>query len=511
MSQDTTKFQGNNRRLDSWKEIASYLGRDERTAKRWEKTRGLPIHRLPGVRSGVFAFTGEIENWQARRSTSPIDPHSESVIPSEGPLHSAPPAEVIMHSPGSNGAAVETAIVTPIPRHRCFRYSDISVVVSLIVLGFACVLLSFLYEDSSWLRPASFHVQASLPPTHVPPKEAEDLYLSGRYFWNKRTPADLDTALRLFNKAIQRDPSYAQAYIGLADTYCLLVEYASLPPSEAYPPAIAAAKRAILLNPTLPEAHRSLAFTSFYWSWDRVLSEKEFRKAIEVDPRDATTHHWFANTLMTSRRYQDAFFEIEEARQLDPTAISILTDRAHILTFVGRNQEARDALLQIEKIDPSFLPPHWYLAKAYFLDKDDKSYLGELRQIASATHRKVDSEKYQACKRGFTAGGDAGLFEALAKIQIRLYRKNLASAFDVAEALAWAGKKKGAIQYLKLAYQSRDTQFLALKGKDTFPMLKDDIEFKELAERSDEPYRVQNDIAVLSDLARYRPWSEISH
>ncbi len=496
MTQDVTRSQLEKERLDSWKEIAAYLGRDERTAKRWEKSRGLPVHRLPGARSGVFAFSSEIDRWQIQGSVSfTAAPARERTLSDARVLNASTGAGT--NAANARGAEIEagisaTGLVTPLsaPGHR-FEISRVATIASLLFAGLASLFL-FFHQDADKIHAAVQSPQSIAAPAHVPSREAEDLYLSGRYFWNKRTATDLDTALGIFKKAIEHDPSYAQAYIGLADTYCLMVEYAALPPKDAYPPAIAAAKQAILLDPSLAEAHRSLAFISFYWNWDHTLSEKEFRKAIEINPTDATTHHWYANALMTSRRYQDALFEIEEARKLDPTAISILADRAHILSlFPGRKQEANETLLQIEKADPSFLPVHMYLAKEYCAAKDNQDYLNELGRIAALTHRKTNEELYRAGKRGFLASGDAGLSEALAETQIKLYRRGQVSAFDVADALAGVGKKKEAIQYLKLSYRSRDTQFLTLRWRDVFPMLKDDIEFKQLAERSDQPHQEQ--------------------
>ena len=289
MVPEPLKSHPENRRLESWKEIATYLNRDERTAKRWEKVRALPVHRFPGARSGVFAFTAEVDAWQALGCTATPDPEPIPEAPE-------PVAEVIALAP------------VP-PAVRATRLPQISAIAAVIAVTAVTVLLASVHARTHDLQP----LVVAATPAHIPSRAAEDLYLNGRYFWNKRTSEDLNTALGLFKQAIHRDPNYAQAYIGLADTYSLLVEFSAAPANDAYPPAIAAAKRAIALNPSLPEAHRSLAFTSYYWSWDHSLSEQEFRKAIALDPRDATTHHWFANTLMCSRRFNDALAEIDLA------------------------------------------------------------------------------------------------------------------------------------------------------------------------------------------------------
>jgi tetratricopeptide (TPR) repeat protein len=501
MHSGTAKSHADNRRLDSWKEIAAYLGHDERTAKRWEKTRGLPVRRLPGVRSGVFTFTSEIDAWQDHRTAASFSP----AVP-ETPFDESLPTEIAAaEAVEASPSPMPQQAVSTGPGRLVFRYpSNRLALFSLSVLILVCFLLLFAHKSGARGvvgNPSSAQLRVA---PHVPSKDVEDLYLSGRYFWNKRTPSDLNTALTFFKQATQRDPSYASPYIGLADTYFLMVEFAALQPHDAYPPAIAAARRAISLDPSMPEAHRSLGFSSFYWNWDRSQSEREFRKAIEIDPRDATAHHWFANTLMTSLRYQDALNEIEIARKLDPTAISILADRGQILSLVGRKEEARQALLRIEKVDPSYLPVHWYLAKTYDQDKDVRGYLDELKQIAAITHREADSEVYRAAERGFSSSGEQGMSNALAETQLGLYRRGLIPAFDVACALAREGKSKEAIPYLRLAYRSRDTQFLTLMGSDDFPMLKDDPEFKELAEKSILLYQEPTEVANLVD-PKYHP------
>jgi Tfp pilus assembly protein PilF len=499
MHPDKTRSHAENPRLDSWKEIAAYLDRDERTAKRWEKTRGLPIHRLPGGRSGVFAFAPEIDDWQRQGPALP-------------PVDAA--SDIALAEPDFVTAAEEAALASasPLPHRKTLfgaRYLQLesphaqTAVLLLPILILTVSFFPFTHRSGARDLVSGQSLARSQSSAHLPSKEVENLYLNGRYYWNKRTPSDLNTALNLFKQAVQRDPSYAPAYIGLADTYSLLVEYAALPPSAAYPPAIAAARRAISLDPSLPEAHRSLAFTSFYWNWNRSLSETEFRKAIAIDPRDATTHHWFANTLMASQRFQEAFEQIEQARTLDPTAISILADRGHILSLVGRKEEARETLLQVEKADPSFMPAHWFLAQIYYSDKNDRAYLDELRQIAAVTRRHADSEIYRAGEAGFAAGGEKGLHAALAEAQLKLYRQGVVPAFDVADALARFGKRKQAIQYLKLAYLSRDTQFLTLNGQNVLPALRDDAEFKELAEKSNQPHEERAEVADLIGLARY--------
>ena len=247
-----------------------------------------------------------------------------------------------------------------------------------------------------------------------------------------------------------------------------MVEFAGLPPREAYPPAIAAAREAIELDPSMPEAHRSLAFSLFYWDWDRMGAEKEFRRAIELDPRDATAHHWYANMLAANHRFAEALVELEKARELDPTSISIIADRAHVLATLGRGAEGQAVLRQVETTDPQFLSAHKYLAGEYFIQEDDRAYLDELRKIADISQAVADVEVYRAAERGFSDGGKSGMLRATADAELRLYQRGQVAAFDVAQALANAGRPEAAVQYLKLSYMNHDTQFLIVTGVSVF-------------------------------------------
>src|SRR5262249_42511635 len=171
---------------------------------------------------------------------------------------------------------------------------------------------------------------------HQPDSIAQDFYLKGRFYFEKRTPADLNTAVDAFTQAIVHDPAYAQAYVGLADTYSLLREYSTMPTLEAEQRARAAAQKAVELDPNLAEAHTSLAFSEFWGFLDAAGADREFRRAIELDPNLARAHHWYATFLIEIQRTQDALTEIERARQLDPSSKSILADKGVLLLDAGR-------------------------------------------------------------------------------------------------------------------------------------------------------------------------------
>jgi DNA-binding winged helix-turn-helix (wHTH) protein/Flp pilus assembly protein TadD len=149
-------------------------------------------------------------------------------------------------------------------------------------------------------------------------REAEDFYLKGRFYWNKRTPESLNQALEAFNQAIAHDPDYSDAYVGLADCYNLLREFSAMPGNEAYFKAFAAAKKAVEFDQQSSEAHASLAFVTFWGMWDAADAEKEFRRAIELDPKNAKAHHWYATFLHALVRNNEALTEIDRARETRP-------------------------------------------------------------------------------------------------------------------------------------------------------------------------------------------------
>src|SRR5438094_8101260 len=157
---------------------------------------------------------------------------------------------------------------------------------------------------------------------------AYELYLQGRYFWNRRTEEGYKKALQYFKEAIREDPNYAQAYAGLADTDALLGSLTNsvLPRSEAMPKARQAALRALELNDRLAEAHTSLAFVKMQYDREWAVAEREFQQAIQLNAGYATAHHWYAYLLMSQGHTQQALSEIQLARESDPLSLVINSD-----------------------------------------------------------------------------------------------------------------------------------------------------------------------------------------
>jgi TolB-like protein/DNA-binding winged helix-turn-helix (wHTH) protein len=214
-------------------------------------------------------------------------------------------------------------------------------------------------EIQSALNPRSAGGQ---PAVNIPaaPKsyEAYDDYLKGRYFWNKRTVAGFKEAANNFQLSVANDPGYARSYAGLADTYALIAEYNVAPPDEVIPKARAAALKALSLDDQLAEAHASLALIAQNYDWDWPTAEKEFRRAIELDPNYATGHHWYAEHLAFEGRFDEAFAEMNRALKLDPLSLIMKADQGMFLYYSRQYDRAIAQMHEVLEMDPDFSRAH---------------------------------------------------------------------------------------------------------------------------------------------------------
>ena len=463
-----------NHRLDSWKEIAAFFGRDERTVRRWEKERGLPAHRVPGgERGGVFAYTEELREWLKGRA-------GELEAAESGTIREVGASEEIERAPTSEPSkspAVLAQVLELRPPPAPPKTSVTRIVVwlaPLMVVGLI-VALSFSHRETRYKN--------ALAAPHPPNAEAQELYLKGEYHWTKRTPEDLNKAVDYFTQSIVKDPSYAQAYVGLANCYNLLREFSVMPPDKAYPRALAAAQRAVDLDDTSAGAHNSLAFATYYWNWDPVTAEREYKRALELDPNFVQGYHWYATFLLTSGRFPEALDQIEQARKLDPSSTTIQADKAYILFSAGRKSEGLALLKQLESTDPALATTHGYMAQIYFDRKDYANFFAESKQAAQLRHDEAALAIANAAERGFAAGGVNGMRESMIPVQKEMVDRDLGSAYDLAATCALLGQKEDALRYLQTAYERRETGLLYLSRNPDFNALHDDLVYKEITER----------------------------
>lgn len=311
-------------------------------------------------------------------------------------------------------------------------------------------------------------------------REAKEFYLKGRYYWEKRTPESLTKAVDSFTQAIVHDPGYAPAYVGLADCYNLLREYTVMPSAEAYPRALAAAKKAVELDPQSSEAHASLAFVFFYGMWDAATADREFRRAIELNPNNGIAHHWYATYLACLRHFPESLAEIERAQALDPASKSVLADKGILLFDAGRQQEAIALLQQMEESEPDFISPHRSLKQIYLLTADYPHYLSEARKEASLMRDSSALAVADATEKGFAAAGAKGLLDALGLQQQRLYDRGRFSPFFLAATYSVLGNKQDAMRYLRIAYDQHADGIAQMACEHEFDHLHDDPAFRKM-------------------------------
>src|SRR5271156_6359763 len=456
-----------NRRLDTWKEIGAFFGRDERTVKRWETTRGLPVHRVPGAgRANVYAYTDELAEWlSGAKMGAENDAEANSVAMNgvAADLECETGAETgVQTRVDANGGAgfvdrrvgERRSAAELLPRWRNWsagRYVAIFVAVLVATLLAVTVVRRASSEravrasatnsmDATSATNSAGGTGAAVVRHHTPDPEAEQLYLKGIYYWQKRTPETLNQAVDYFTQAVVRDPQYAEAYVGLADCYNLLREYSLMPQSEAYPRAQAAAKRAIALDDSLSGAHSALGFVDFYWSWDVAGAQREFVRALTLDPNSVIAHHWYGTYLLHLGRFAEALQEIETAQRLDPNSSPILADKGLVLFYAGQQEQAVELLKQLSATEPEFLSPHSYLAFIHLAQGQYPQYLAESRKTATLRRDETQLAIVGAGEKGLARAGATGMLSDMLKVQQELYADGREPTYDLARTCALLGR-----------------------------------------------------------------------
>jgi TolB-like protein/DNA-binding winged helix-turn-helix (wHTH) protein/Flp pilus assembly protein TadD len=323
--------------------------------------------------------------------------------------------------------------------------------------------------------------QAALKTAKVVNPQAYVSYLKGRYFWNKRTADSLKVGLAYFNQAIDEDPTYAQAYSGLADTYALLGDwqYAVMPAKEALPKAKAAAIKALELDSALGEAHNSLAFCLDGFDWDFDSAGNEFRRAIELNPGYATAHHWYAWHLSLLGRYDEAIAEMTKAENLDPLSLIINADLAELLVLAHSSDESIRQSRKTIEMDPNFGLAYSHLGQAYLQKQMNEEAVAELQKAVQL------SEGSPVCianlARAYVASGKRS--EALKLLSDLKKRSNSSSshASELAVIYASLGDKDQAMNLLEKGYEERFNPGVLLRPG--FDPLRADPRFKDLLRR----------------------------
>ena len=297
--------------------------------------------------------------------------------------------------------------------------------------------------------------------------EAYELYLKGRFFWNKRTGADLRKAIEYFEQAIAKDPNYALAYVGLADSYMLLSSYASVSPVESLPPAKAALKKALELDDSLAEAHASFGLLATL-ELDLQHALVDFQRAIELKPNYATAHHWLALGYTTLAQFDPAISEAKRAIELDPLSLIINADCSWIYFNARRYDEAETQARKTLEMDSRFFLAHYYLGAVLQFKGHIAEAIPEYQTAFDLNH-----DPYSLAMLG-QAYARHGQKEEARKVLARL-NEEAKSKFVAPYALALVqvalGDKDRAIEELEQAYAKGETNYLFVIKTD--PLLDD--------------------------------------
>jgi TolB-like protein/DNA-binding winged helix-turn-helix (wHTH) protein len=312
--------------------------------------------------------------------------------------------------------------------------------------------------------------------------KAYDLYLQGRYYWNKRTPEGFRQAIESFRQATEQDPAYARAYAGLADSYAMLCGYGLAPAKEVMPKAHAAALKALQLDGSIAEAHTSLAMIAQNYDYDWQTAEKEFRKAIQLNPNYATAHHWYAESLALQGRFDEAFGESERARQLDPLSLIIAADNGAIYYFARQYDRAIERFRTVLQMDPDFTRAHLIIA-AYVEKGQFKEALADVeawRRRAGDVPWILEWEVY--------VHGRAGNFRHAQSAMQELREATSTRRLDPAQfyIVAYAGmnKKDACLSRLEKAWRDRTNVPVGLKVDPIYDPFRDDPRFQDLLRRA---------------------------
>lgn len=430
------------KRLRGWKEIATWAGVDERTVKRWEGSRGLPVHRVPGeARAPVYAFEAELLAW-LRVADESADPEPLPGVREAG----APPADASS------------------PATRLW-----------LLAASALVVLALLMGGLLWLR-----LPGPLPPPQLPATPAgRAAWADGEYALSTRTRDGILLANRRFSALVAAEPGFAPGLARLAVSYNLLAQYDLMPAGQAYARAVALADRALERDPELPLALAARGFARFYGARDIPGAMADLRAAAARPDATAEAHQWLALISMHSGRQQLALTAIARAEALDPKSRAIKANHGLILMHAGRLAEAEALLKRLASLDPGMAAPTLHLASLYLATGRGDDHAAMLERLAETRRNPVLRLRARALREAFASGGMPAL------LQVR--RAQLAAdgePFALAGAEAMLGHHDAAFALLERARARDDPHMVGLLVDLPLASLHRDPRFAALAARA---------------------------
>ncbi|MDQ2920410.1 MAG: hypothetical protein M3R52_02165, partial [Acidobacteriota bacterium] len=318
--------------------------------------------------------------------------------------------------------------------------------------------------------------QSRVAKHHTENADAYQLYLKGRFHWNKRTAESLEKSVDYFNQAIEKDPNYAQAYVGLADAWFSRGWYRFVVPKEAYEKARAAATRALELDERLGEAHAMLAAIKTTYEWDWQGAEREFKLAIQLNPNYATAHQRYSLFLPIMGRFDEAIVQAKKARELDPLSLPANENVGDILYLARRYEEATEQLLHTLDLDPNYGVAHGTLAKVY-------EAKGMYKEALDERLKSAPPETVVEMKKLFASSGMKGVWQYRLNQTLERAKREYVSPADIALFYARLNQKDEAFAWLEKAMNERSILFNYLVADPRFDNLRSDARLPKLLSR----------------------------
>jgi tetratricopeptide (TPR) repeat protein len=458
------------RRLVGWKAIGQFLRCTERTARRWEAYRGMPVHRIPGGgRSSVWASAEELSGWlQALPSEVQATLRAEagSEATTLATADATPPT-------GAHATAGAADGVRP-PLRRALQLTGTLLLVALIASA-------FVIWNTARRAATPSNVIAHGPYDDDP--DARERYMTARFELATRSAESLDAAERGFHQLVESYPDRAAGWSGLADSYLLLREFGSMHDEVAYPQAERAARTALALDPKLADAWLDQAFVAWWWHGDAAAAFHAFDTALELDPNSAKGLHWYSTALYAHGDYEKALPMIGRARALDPNNRAIVADEAWLRFGSGDRSTGLAALERLEQFDSSFEASHYYLAHAYLIMGRDTDFLREARLAAELRHQAETIDVLGLAEQHFRRGGRQAMLEQLSESEAESYERGTGSPVVVAEYRALADDRDGMLKWLRKAEATHDHNLPTLRGYPEFASYRSDPEFVKVVQR----------------------------
>jgi serine/threonine protein kinase/Tfp pilus assembly protein PilF len=312
--------------------------------------------------------------------------------------------------------------------------------------------------------------------------EAYQLYLKGRYYWDKRTPEALKRAEDYFQQAVDKDPSYALAYLGLAEYYSVVADYTPIPYSETIPKARASAKKALAIDDTLAEAHAVLAM-SYNADWDWAGAEREFQRALQLDPNKARTHVLYSIYLEGLGKLDEVLVHLRRAVELDPLNLNGLDNLAEAYIYTRQYPESIEQSRRVLEIDPNFAYTHFRLAQAYLLTGKYDLWLEEGEKAARLNNDSDALALFEAAKREYPKSGYRGALKRMIALEEEQAKRIYIDPAWHASQYAFLGEKDQSFAWLEKAYAEKSGFLHYIKISPFFDSLRSDPRYADLLKR----------------------------